>query len=267
MNVRPASAADTASRISSALVTLVRFTSAGTGRLTGRSPAPPRPPPGRARASAVTHLARADVGDAAPGSGASKVGPAVSTLRPREQLGTKKPSGRSSTPRLEHAPMPTSPQAWSPAAGPNTATPSARICATLRCVGGDSPSGGSSPGDDQRHGARQTKRAEQVVGVAMGEGGRGNLRSPGRRGSRIGVAAEVDVRHVVGHARIPQVGPHRDCPKAPGRSPGSRSAPALAQHHVHLGAGLAEQAHQLGRLGAAMPPPTRGRSCDCSTCS
>ena len=34
--------------------------------------------------------------------------------------------------------MPTSPQAWSPAAGPNTATPSARICATLRCVGGDS---------------------------------------------------------------------------------------------------------------------------------
>ncbi len=105
--------------------------------------------------------------------------------------------------------MPTSPQAWSPAAGPNTATPSARICATLRCVGGDSHIWRFiAGGHDQRHRARQAQRAEQVVGVTVGEAGE---EVGGRRGDqdRVGVAAEVDVRHVVGHARIPQVGPHR----------------------------------------------------------
>ncbi len=68
----------------------------------------------------------------------SNVGPAVTmTLRPASLRGARKfctDSRISSGSSMR--PMPTSPQAWSPGAGPITVMPSARSVATLRCVAG-----------------------------------------------------------------------------------------------------------------------------------
>ena len=68
----------------------------------------------------------------------SNVGPAVtSTRRPASGFG---PSIAAASAKISAAssirPMPTSPHAWSPAAGPRIATPSARRRSTFRCVAG-----------------------------------------------------------------------------------------------------------------------------------
>ncbi len=72
------------------------------------------------------------------GSMASKVGPAViSTRLPARRLGWKKATSSShSSAASSMRPSPTSPQAWSPAAGPRMMLPSARSCARFRCVAG-----------------------------------------------------------------------------------------------------------------------------------
>jgi hypothetical protein len=72
------------------------------------------------------------------GSIGSKVGPAVTSTRlPASGFGRKKPiSSSSNSSGSSMRPSPTSPQACSPLAGPRMCVPSARSCATLRCVAG-----------------------------------------------------------------------------------------------------------------------------------
>ena len=70
------------------------------------------------------------------GSIASAVGPAVTSTRlPASDLGWK---NASISPKISSGssmrPMPVSPQAWSPGAGPASSTPSLRSCETFLCV-------------------------------------------------------------------------------------------------------------------------------------
>ena len=67
----------------------------------------------------------------------------------------------------------------------------------------------------QRALARQAQRGQQVVGKALRQLGEEIARWPARPRS-LAVARQLDVRHVVGHARIPQVG----------RTGSARTAPA-----------------------------------------
>ena len=72
------------------------------------------------------------------GSIGSRVGPAVtSTRRPASTFGWKNATRSSSSScGSSMRPLPISPQAWSPDAGPSTTTPSATSRATFRCVAG-----------------------------------------------------------------------------------------------------------------------------------
>ena len=172
---------------------------------------------------------------------ASKVGPAVSTTQPWraawheetlealeqfsafESIRPCRPRRSGRPPRAEHG----------DAVG--------GICATLRCVG-DSTFGGSS-GRRSAARARQAQRAEQVVGVAVSEAGE-EIGSPGATDG-IGVAAEVDVRHgwaCASHRSDPQPGAGKRLVVTVTK----RAPPSLST--IGPGAGLAEQAHQLGRL-------------------
>ena len=72
------------------------------------------------------------------GSIGSSVGPAVTSTRlPASTLGWNRASTSSAICCASSMrPMPVSPQAWSPAAGPANAMPSSRSARTLRCVAG-----------------------------------------------------------------------------------------------------------------------------------
>ena len=66
--------------------------------------------------------------------------------------------------------------------------------------------------------------------------------------NQIGLARQVDMRHRVRHPRIPLVGEHRlagQCLEGRRRDEVGRP---LGHRHLHVGALLAEQADQFGRL-------------------
>ncbi len=88
--------------------------------------------------------------------------------------------------------------------------------------------------DDERHIARQAQRREQVIGQPMHQAG-DEIGRRWRHQDRVRVAAEINVRHVVGHARIPQIRPHRvprQCLEGHRRD--EARAP-LGQHDMHVG--------------------------------
>ena len=71
--------------------------------------------------------------------------------------------------------------------------------------------------------------------------GRGNQ-------NQVGLAREIDMRHRIRHARIPLVGENRLAGKRlEGRRCYKMRRP-LGHRHLHVGALLAEQANQFGRL-------------------
>jgi hypothetical protein len=134
-----AASASTAACISRAVVTSTRRTPRGVGSATGpatSSTSAPASAAARAIAKPIFPLER--LVRPRTGSIGSKVGPAVtSTRRPARCFGAKKAivSARISS-GSSMRPSPVSPQAWSPLPGPSTVVPSARSCATLRCVAG-----------------------------------------------------------------------------------------------------------------------------------
>ena len=135
----PATAGSTASNICCALTTSMRVTWGGVGSDTGPATSMTSAPAScAARASAKPILPLDRLVMPRTGSMASKVGPAViSTRLPASRLGWKKAisSSRSSA-GSSMRPSPTSPQAWSPLAGPSSKAPSASNCSALRRVAG-----------------------------------------------------------------------------------------------------------------------------------
>ena len=105
--------------------------------------------------------------------------------------------------------MPISPHAWSPDAGPTICTPSARSVSTLRCVAAFCHistfiAGATSSGQRRaRHSVESRSSAQAVRELGHEVGGRR------RDEDQLAVARQLDVRHGVVDARVPQVGPHR----------------------------------------------------------
>ena len=141
------------------------------------------------------------------GSIGSKVGPAVMSTRFADQrLGLEE--GDQFLEQflgLEHAAVADLAAGPSPAAGPSTVAPSAR-CAEVALRAGCAHisrfiAGATSSGQRVDR-PRQAQEAEQIVGAAVQQ--LGDEVGAGRRDEhRIGLAREVDVRHVVGRSRIP----------------------------------------------------------------
>ena len=101
--------------------------------------------------------------------------------------------------------------------------------------------------DDERAGARRAQRGEQVVAQAVGDL-RHHVGGGGRDQHGVGVAREVDVRHVVVHARIPQILPDRIAGQRLEGDGGDEARAGGSEHHVHISARLAEQAREFRRL-------------------
>ena len=215
----PGSACDTASRISSALVTL---TAPHLGR--HRRTAPPFRSPAWAPASAwgtgpASHLDGADVGDPA-----HRIDGLERSARRSSRCAARRAAWarRSRITGVRSSSSASSIRPCRPRRRPGRRRPEhgdavGAVCATLRCVGGCSPSGGSSPGrDEQRARRARGKRAQQVVSGRAGG-------SKSAVAGATGMASASRVRSmwpcVVGHARIHgRTTP--GLPTAPGRSPG-----------------------------------------------
>jgi hypothetical protein len=187
------------------------------------------------------------------GSMASNVGPAVtSTFCPASTLGVKKAiTSSSSSAGSSMRPSPVSPQAWSPLPTASTVAPS---CATWRQV---ALRGRVRPhlavhgrGQQQGHAllrARQAQQAQQFVGPALGQAG-DEIGAARRDQDGIGLAREVDVRHVVGLARIPLRAVHRPVRQRLHGHGRDELGGRLGHHHLHGGALLDERAAQLRRF-------------------
>jgi hypothetical protein len=243
----PGSASSTAARICSALATGTQRTSAGTARLTGPLTSTTSAPLAHRRAPGVTHLSRADVGDAAHRVDRLEGGPrGHHHLASGQYLGHEKAfEAFEQLLRLEHAPH---------------ADLATGLVASGRAEHRDTVA--ADQGDvalrrrrlphlpvhrrrhDQRHIARQRQGAEQIIRAPLRHAG-DEVRCGRRDEDGVGVTPEIDVRHVVGHTRIPQVGPHRVARQRLESDRGHETRAALAQHHMHIGTGLDQQAHQL----------------------
>jgi hypothetical protein len=141
------------------------------------------------------------------------------------------------------------------AAGPSSAAPSATTCATLRCVAGWAHisrfiAGASSkraaldrPGQAQVR-LSNSSSARPWASLAM----KSALAGASTMASAF--AAEVDVRHVVGLARVPLAGEHRPAGQRLHRHRGDELLGGLGHHHLHGGPGLDQFARQLGGLVA-----------------
>ena len=115
--------------------------------------------------------------------------------------------------------------------GPSTVAPSARSCATLRCVAGCAHisrfiAGATSSGQRSigraRHSrlSRSSARPCSELGDEVGAGRRDQ--------HRVGLARQVDVRHVVRLARVPLARVHAAGSTAPAASPAVMNCSAAA---------------------------------------
>ncbi len=150
-------------------------------------------------------------------------------------------------------PSPVSPQAWSPEPTSRTCAPSAASCAMLRCVAGWAHisrfmAGASSSGTlsmgRARHIRLSSSSARPCSSLAMKSALHGAIRiaSASRR--------QVDVRHVVGLARIPLRAIDRPVGQRLHRHRRDEMLRRLGHHHLHGGAFLDQGAAQFGRLVA-----------------
>jgi hypothetical protein len=190
------------------------------------------------------------------GSIASKVGPAVtSTCWPTRVFGDQVGDQfLEQFPGLQHAAV-AELATGLVAAGhaPAPGRPSAAIWRTLRWVAGwahisrfmaGAMSSGARPIGRARHSS-----AQQLVGPALHQlrdevgAGRGNH-------DGIGLAAQVDVRHVVVRPRVPLRAVHRPARQRLHGHGCHELAGRFGHHHLHRGAGLGQQAAELGRLEA-----------------
>jgi hypothetical protein len=104
--------------------------------------------------------------------------------------------------------------------------------------------GASSSG--QRRWAGPGTAGQQIVGPALHQLG-DEIGLAGATRMASASRAEVDVRHVVGLARIPLAQHHRLARQRLHRHRGDELAGGLGHHHLHAGAGLGEGPHQFGR--------------------
>ena len=147
-------------------------------------------------------------------------------------------------------PSPTSPHACGPESGPSTSTPSARSCATLRCVAGFCHICRFIAGhDEQRTIARDAERREQVVGHAVRELGE-EVGGGGRDHDRVGFTRQIDVRHVVRHARVPLARVDRTAGERLHRDGGDELRGRFGHDDLHGRAGLGQQTREFGDLVA-----------------
>ncbi len=98
-------------------------------------------------------------------------------------------------------------------------------------------------------GAGQAQQAEQLVGAALRQPG-DEIGAAGGDQDRIRLAAQVDVRHVVGLARVPLRGIDRAARERLHGDGRDEPLGRLGHDHLHGGARLGEQARQLGRFVA-----------------
>lgn len=110
-------------------------------------------------------------------------------------------------------------------------------------------------GDQKRHAAR-TRHAqgrEQVVAGAVRQFA-DEVGRAGRDQHRVGAAREVDVRHVVRHARIPLIEPDGVAGQRLHRHGTDEMGRRIGHHDLHLRALLDQRAAQFGRLVAGHAP-------------
>ena len=107
-------------------------------------------------------------------------------------------------------------------------------------------------GQQQRHrfdGAGQAHQAEQIVSAPVQQFGHeiGAARS---NKNGVGLSAQVDVRHIVGLARVPLRGVDAALAQGLQGDRGDELGCGLGHHHLHGGAFLDERAAQFGGLVA-----------------
>lgn len=96
--------------------------------------------------------------------------------------------------------------------------------------------------------ARKTQRRQQVIRAPVGEPG-DEISGCRRHEDGIGIATKIDMRHVVRHARISSVVHTTGLPDSAWKVTAvTKRAPALTEHDMNFGSGLAQQTHELGRL-------------------
>jgi hypothetical protein len=103
-----------------------------------------------------------------------------------------------------------------------------------------------------RQRTRQTQQAEQIIGTAMQQFGQ-KIGACRCNQNRIGLARQIDMRHVVGRAVIPLVAVHSLSGQ---RLQGHGRDELLGRsrhHHLHLGPQLDQQPQQFRRLVAGNP--------------
>ena len=246
----------TAACISAAVVTSVLRTWRGVSRATGpatRVTSAPASAAARATANPILPLDR--LVRPRTGSIGSNVGPAVTRTRlPASSFGWKNAiSSASSSSGSSIRPSPNSPHAWSPLPGPRTVAPSAASCAKLRCVAGCAHisrfiAGATSSGQRSIGRARQSSDSRSDASAVQEPG---DEVGAGRRDQHgIGFAREVDVRHVVGLARVPLARVDGAVRERLQRHCGDEVLGGLGHHDLHGRSRLDHRARQLGRLVA-----------------
>ena len=201
------------------------------------------------------HLAARAVGEAAHRIDRLEGRPGGDSTRlPASSLGWKKAiSSSSSSAGSSIRPSPISPQAWSPLPGPSTVAPSARELGEVALRRRMRPHLAVHRRRDQQRAAldrpRQAEQRQQVVGAAVQQlGDEVGARRRDQHG--VGLARQVDVRHVVGVARVPLAGVDGAVRERLQRHRGDELLGRLGHHDLHRRAGLDQRARQLGRLVA-----------------
>jgi hypothetical protein len=241
----------TASNICAAVRTSVRSTPAGVASETGPLTSVTSAPASRhARATANPIFPELALVIMRTGSIGSSVGPAViSTRLPDSAFGWKTDS---ISPRISSAssmrPMPTSPHAWSPGAGPATRMPSSRSASTFLCVAAFSHISTFIAGaiiSGQRRAStsvesRSSARPCATLAMKSAVAGATTIRSRSRDSSMWPMLSGTRGSHRSLHA----VWPVSACSVA---VPMKRSA-AGGQHRADIAPGLHQQARELGGL-------------------
>ena len=97
----------------------------------------------------------------------------------------------------------------------------------------------------QRAGARGGQGGDQVVTVAMRQA-RQHIGGGGRNQKAIGPAGQLDMRHIVVRACIPQIHIHRPARQRLEGHRGDKAGGGFAHRHVHGVARLDQQADEFG---------------------
>ena len=145
-------------------------------------------------------------------------------------------------------PAPTSPQAWSPSAGPSTRTPRLREQRDVvlgRGIRPHQPVHGGCHSDGPI--GRETQRREQVVGETVRET-REEVCSRRCDEDAIRPARELDVTHRSLGRGVPEVRPHGVARERLERHRRHELTGTGGHHDLHVDVAIAQTTHELGAL-------------------